>query len=105
MSRLGRVRVAGHSMEPSLRHGDELLYVGLPPRPGSVVVARDLRDEIADRLVVKRVAAIDGDDVILESDHPGHEGLLVDRAAIVGRVVLRFRWTSSFGAVKNGPLR
>lgn len=84
---LGRVRVAGHSMEPSLHHGDDLLYFALPPRPGSIVVARDPRDPAADRLVVKRVAAIDGSDVILESDRPGHESLLVDRKAILGRVL------------------
>ncbi|MBI2978916.1 MAG: hypothetical protein HYY38_08905 [Rhodospirillales bacterium] len=56
---LGRVRVAGHSMEPALHHGDELLFIRVPPRIGSVVVARDPRDD--DRLVVKRVAAMDGD--------------------------------------------
>ncbi|MDE3112847.1 MAG: S24/S26 family peptidase [Chloroflexota bacterium] len=84
---LGRVRVAGHSMEPSLRHGDTLVYLRLPLHAGAVVVAEDPRD---DRLVVKRVAAIDGDDVILASDAPGHESLLVERRAVLGRVVLRY---------------
>lgn len=84
---LGRVRVAGHSMEPSLRHGDTLVYLRLPLRAGAVVVAEDPR---ADRLVVKRVAAIDGGDVVLASDMPGHESLTVDRASVLGRVVLRY---------------
>lgn len=85
---LGRVRVAGHSMEPSLRHGDTLVYLRLPLRAGSVVVAEDPRED--DRLVVKRVAAIDGDDVILASDMPGHESLMVGRGAVLGRVLLRY---------------
>lgn len=113
MNGIGRIRVAGHSMEPSLHHGDELLYLALPPRAGKVVVARDPRDrsgveggpgcgaeeaprrkapcEEQARWLVKRVAAVDGDDVILASDRPGHEGLLVERSQILGRVVLRYR--------------
>ena len=84
---LGRVRVAGHSMEPSLKHGDTLLYLRLPLRAGDLVVAADPRD---DRLLVKRVAAIDGKDVILASDKPGHESVLVERNAVLGKVVLRY---------------
>ncbi len=84
---LGRVRVAGHSMEPSLRHGDTLVYLRLPLRAGDVVVAEDPRD---DRLLVKRVAALGPDDVILASDAPGHESVTVGRSAVLGRVVLRY---------------
>lgn len=86
---LGRVRVAGHSMEPALHHGDELLFLRVPPHVGSVVIARDPRDP--DRLLVKRVAAIEGDDVTLESDMPEHERVSVDRRALVGRAILRYR--------------
>ena len=86
---LGRIRVGGHSMEPALHHGDELLFVRMSPRMGSVVVARDPRDD--DRLVIKRVAAIEGDDVTLASDRPDHETLRVDRRALIGRAILRYR--------------
>ena len=86
---LGRVRVAGHSMEPALHHGDELLFLRVAPQVGSVVVARDPRD--GDRLVVKRVAAMHGKRVVLESDRPDHERLLVDRRAVLGRAILRYR--------------
>lgn len=99
---LGRVRVGGHSMEPALHNGDELLFIRVPPRIGSVVVARDPRDPTGAaggeapchgqaRLVVKRVASIDGDDVTLESDCPDHETLRVDRRALIGRAILRYR--------------
>ncbi|WP_104108117.1 S24/S26 family peptidase [Nocardioides sp. 616] len=40
-TRLGLARVHGASMEPTLRAGDRLLVrYGVPPRPGSVVLAR-----------------------------------------------------------------
>jgi len=94
---LGRVRVAGHSMEPALHHGDELLVARIPPRIGSVVVCRDPRDR--DRLVVKRVAAMDGAHLMLESDHDGHERLVVDRHALVGRAILRYRPITAIGPV------
>ncbi|HEX9437878.1 MAG TPA: S24 family peptidase [Candidatus Limnocylindria bacterium] len=87
---LGRVRVAGHSMEPALSHGDELLLIRAARPPiGAVVVARDPRD--LDRLVVKRVAEVDGDDLTLASDRPDHERLRVDRRALIGRAILRYR--------------
>jgi signal peptidase I len=86
---LGRVRVAGHSMEPALHHGDELLFLRIAPHVGSVVVARDPRDRA--RLIVKRVAHVDGDDLVLESDMPGHESLIVDRRAVIGRAILRYQ--------------
>jgi phage repressor protein C with HTH and peptisase S24 domain len=74
-------------MEPTVHHGDRLVYLRLPLRAGDVVVAEDPRD---DRLLVKRVAAIDRRDVILASDNDGHESVLVDRGAVLGRVVLRY---------------
>ena len=86
---LGRVRVAGHSMEPALHHGDELLFLRIAPQTGSVVVARDPRDR--DRLLVKRVTALAGNDVLLASDAEGHESLVVDRRAVIGRAILRYR--------------
>ncbi len=91
---LGRVRVAGHSMEPALHHGDELLFARIPARVGSVVVARDPRDD--DRWVVKRVAAVEGEHVVLTSDRPDHEILTVDRSAVIGRAILRYRPRFSF---------
>ena len=75
-------------MEPALHHGDELLFLRIPPQVGSVVVAHDPRD---DRLIVKRVAWISRNEVFLQSDRDGHEGVLVHRRAILGRAILRYR--------------
>jgi len=76
-------------MEPALRHGDRLIHLGVGPRPGDVVVARDPRAE--DRWIVKRVASLDPERVVLASDLDGHETVEVRRDAIVGRAVLRYR--------------
>ena len=92
---LTRARVAGHSMEPALHHGDELLVLRIPPRVGSVVVAQDPR---GDHWAIKRVAAIHGRTVLLASDNEGHETFEVDRSAIVGRAILRYRPLRRLGA-------
>ena len=91
---LTRARVAGHSMKPALHHGDELLVLRIPPRVGSVVVAQDPR---GDHWVIKRVAGIHGRTVRLASDREDHERFDVDRSAIVGRAILRYRPLARIG--------
>jgi phage repressor protein C with HTH and peptisase S24 domain len=92
---LTRARVAGHSMEPALHHGDQLLVLRIPPRVGSVVVAQDPR---GDHWLIKRVAEIHGRTVRLASDRDDHERIDVDRSAIVGRAILRYRPLARMGA-------
>jgi nickel-type superoxide dismutase maturation protease len=63
-----RVAVSGTSMRPTLEPGDWLLvdpdaYRRRPPRPGELVVAPDPR--WPDRVLVKRVAALEGDGRVL----------------------------------------
>lgn len=84
---IGRVAVAGHSMRPTLRDGDWLLYVAPhdAPRAGHVVVARG-----GERWLLKRVHAVRDGVVVLASDAPGHGTLRVADTAIVGRVLLRY---------------
>jgi len=91
---LGRVRVEGESMAPSLQPGDRLLWVGVGrPRAGQVVVAPDPRDP--SRLLVKRVRTVDGDSVDLRGDNEGAStdsgdfGPVAARA-VRGRVVYRY---------------
>lgn len=85
----GRVAVAGHSMEPSLREGDHLVFAPRArPRLADVVVARDPR--APSRLLVKRVLDEDGDALELASDAPGHERITIPRANVAGRVILRY---------------
>jgi nickel-type superoxide dismutase maturation protease len=63
------VEVRGRSMLPTLRPGDRLIVVrtGRPTRVGDVVLAMDPRD--AARELVKRVAAVGPDGVMLHGDN------------------------------------
>lgn len=84
---LGLVSVGGHSMAPTLHEGDVLVHAALPAREGDLVVAQDPR---ADRLIVKRVLAAGGDELLLGSDARGHECLFVGRGDVLGRVLFRY---------------
>jgi nickel-type superoxide dismutase maturation protease len=103
-----RVAVAGHSMEPTLRHGDWLLvdpnaYVDEPPNPGELVVAADPRQ--AGRLIVKRVAAVDsGGRLRLCGDHPAH-AVEAQLWAIPGSAVAGRPWLRCWPLGRAGLLR
>jgi signal peptidase I len=88
-------------MEPALHHGDELLFLRIPPQVGSVVVARDPRD--GDRLLVKRVAWISRDELYLDSDSPDHEGVVVKRGDVLGRAILRYQPLKALTAFSTAP--
>jgi nickel-type superoxide dismutase maturation protease len=60
-------------MLPTLRPGDRLLvdpraYRGRPPSPGDIVVLHD--PEVASRLLVKRVASVAPNGVMVAGDEP-----------------------------------
>ena len=82
---LSSIAVAGDSMEPTLRDGDEIL-VDKTPRPlrdGIHVVRLD------DALLVKRVELLRGGHIALASDNPAYRTIEVpmDEIGVVGRVV------------------
>ncbi len=99
-----RVEVVGHSMEPTLTPGDRLLVVRLgAPRPGDVVAVTDPRRP--DRLLVKRVVAVLGGEVVVRGDRPDHSTDSrsfgpVPRSSVIGRVVRRYA-----PADRAGPVR
>lgn len=90
-----RLVVHGRSMAPTLVPGDRLLVRRWPTglAPGALVVVADPRTP--DRLVVKRVAAVDADAVTVLGDNPAAStdsrayGTL-PRSAVRGRVVYRY---------------
>lgn len=94
-------------MEPTLRDGDWLLvdpeaYRVEEPSVGDLVVARDPRS--SQRLIVKRVAAVRGDGLLLAGDHPAHsmpEELIgpVPAELVIGRPWVRYWPVGRFGAV------
>jgi signal peptidase I len=92
-----RVAVRGHSMEPTLRDGDWLLvdpgaYAHRVPRRGELVVVRDARHR--ERVLVKRVAAVDGTGASLTigGDHPAHAEDSVAIGAVESEAVLGRPW-------------
>lgn len=96
------VAVEGTSMEPALRPGDRLLVVARPPRVGDVVALRH-----DGRVMVKRVAAIDGSHVTVHGDNgaastDSRSFGPVPRSAVIGRAVYRYAPRERAGRV---PLR
>jgi len=82
-------RVAGASMEPTLRDGDRIAVrppFGHEPHVGQIVVA-----DLGDREVIKRVAAVDADGIRLAGDNrsastdPGQVPREAIRAVMIAR--------------------
>jgi nickel-type superoxide dismutase maturation protease len=90
-----RVEVAGDSMAPALLAGDRLVLLRLARvRPGDVVAVRDPRDP-GGRVLVKRLAALTGDGMLLLGDNQpastdSRSFGAVPRALLLGRCVWRY---------------
>jgi nickel-type superoxide dismutase maturation protease len=89
------VAVRGQSMSPTLRPGDRLLVARLArsPVPGEIVLAPDPRAPW--RELVKRVAGVDGSNVVLRGDNPvastdARTFGSLPASAVRWRVVLRY---------------
>src|SRR5438552_768907 len=88
---LQRVRVAGPSMVPTLRHGDTVIVRhGARIRPGDIVLARFRA--LPDRAVLKRAVREMDDGWWLVSDNKfaGGDSFTHGVADVEARVVLRF---------------
>jgi nickel-type superoxide dismutase maturation protease len=108
---IGRLRVVGESMIPTLVPGDRVLVLrGLGPlrpavRVGDLVALLDPRDQ--ERIMVKRVAGFDGEGVVVVGDNQAastdsrHFGP-VGRQALRGRVVYRYHPESRRGRLGPG---
>lgn len=103
------LRVSGPSMVPTLRHGDVVVArmidrdsSGGGVRVGDVVIGR--YRSMPERLVVKTVAAIDGDGCALSSDNPaaGGDSSVHGVADVLARVVLRVRMPARAQIVRRG---
>jgi nickel-type superoxide dismutase maturation protease len=99
-----RVAVTGPSMEPTLTSGDRILVFRRGhPRVGEIVAVDEPGGD--GRLIVKRVVAVTGDDVIVEGDNAASSTDSrvfgpVERRSIVGRALYRY-----FPPERAGPLR
>ena len=107
-SRCRRVAVHGASMMPALHDDDRLLLVpARRPRVGHIVALRDPRQP--DRLIVKRIAAIDpaagtvtvlGDNPEASTDSRAFGP--IDRRALLGRAVYRYSPAVRAGWLMDG---
>jgi nickel-type superoxide dismutase maturation protease len=102
-----RLEIVGESMCPTLEPGDRVLVVRFVPlRVGDLVALADPRQN--DRIVVKRVAAIDRGRFTVLGENPRastdsrHFGP-VTRRAIAGRVVYRYAPPWRQGWMANSP--
>ena len=94
-------------MRPALTSGDRVLVVRLRTRVGDVVALRGPRRP--ERTIVKRVVAIEGDDITVHGDNAA--GSTDSRTfgpanhrAILGRVVYRYAPRARAGRVRRrGP--
>lgn len=91
-------RVRGSSMEPTIRDGDVVdvdpeAYADAPPQPGDVILAR--HPFVRDLRIVKRVARVVPEGLVLRGDNPdplqttdsrSYGPLPLER--VLGRVVL-----------------
>ncbi len=104
-----RVAIEGPSMEPTLSAGDWLLvdpdaYDSTAPGVGELILAPDPRD--ADRLLIKRVVAVDPDGSLwLAGDDPERSTDsrafgAIDRASVVGRPWFRYWPLDRFGPIR-----
>lgn len=89
-------------MEPTLTPGDRVLVLRLRPRPGDVVALRDPRNQA--RTILKRVAAIDGEEVTVLGDNAAASTDSrafgpVPQSSVLGRVVYRYAPTARAGRV------
>ena len=91
-------------MEPTLAPGDRVLVLRLRVRPGDVVALRDPRDGA--RTILKRVAAVDGDELTVLGDNAAASTDSrtfgpVPRSSVLGRVVYRYAPTARAGRVRQ----
>ena len=102
------VEVRGRSMAPTLRAGDHLLVVRLPPRAGDIVLAADPR--APRRELIKRVAAIESGRVMLRGDNPtastdGRTFGSLPPSAVRWRAVARYWPPERIGRLGSAPPR
>jgi len=108
-SRCRRIAVQGTSMLPALEPGDRLLLV--PAwwlQRGEVVAVRDPRKD--DRLLVKRVSAIDrrASSVVVVGDNPGASTDSrafgpIPRQSVAGRAIYRYAPMARAGRLRRPP--
>lgn len=86
---LGKFKISGHSMEPTLTNGQEILVSGLSflfskPKIGDLIAFKDL-----DKLIVKRIKEVKGDKYLVKGDNDkdSKEYGWIERKRVIGKVI------------------
>lgn len=101
-----RVEVAGDSMRPTLEPGDRLVLFRIGRvRPGDLLAVPDPRRP--DRVVVKRLAEVSADGLVVLGDNAGastdsRQFGAVARRAVRGRAVYRYAPDHRRGPLRRG---
>jgi len=86
---LQKFKVIGHSMEPSITAGQEILVSSLPyffskPKSGQIIAFKD-----GEKFIVKRVKQITGGKVLVKGDNgkDSRDFGWIDKKRILGKVI------------------
>ncbi len=92
MSFLLRFKVSGHSMEPNLKEGQEILVSSLPyffrePKVGEVIAFKN-----GDKFIVKRIRKVLGERLQVKGDNKGDSKDFgwIEREKIIGKVIYTY---------------
>lgn len=91
---LGKFKIVGHSMQPLLNPGQEIVVSKIPyffgnPKKGDLVAFKE-----ANKTIIKRIQKIDGRRFFVSGDNKrdSKEFGWIEREKIIGRVIYIFRY-------------
>lgn len=91
MSFLLRFKLSGHSMQPSLKPGQEILISSIPylfksPKVGDIVAFKD-----GEKFIVKRVKKVIGDRLQLAGDNKNDSKDFgwIERKKVIGKLIAK----------------
>lgn len=90
---LGKFKISGHSMEPALKYGQEVLVSGLfylfsKPKDGDIIAFKG-----SDKWIIKRIKESKADKYLVKGDNKSdsREFGWIERKNIIGKVVYVLR--------------
>lgn len=90
---LGKFKISGHSMEPALKNGQEVLvsklsYLFLKPKVGDIIAFKN-----SSKWIIKRIKELKGDRYLVKGDNKfdSMEFGWIERKDILGKVVYEFK--------------
>lgn len=89
MTLLQKFKVSGHSMEPNLKNGQEILVSSLPylftgPKVGQIIAFKQ-----GDKFIVKRIKQVTGDRLLVTGDNKNDSKGYgwISKKELIGKVI------------------